>query len=86
MSAVGMEDGAVKRGIERYEELTCEGEKPLTTDVMLLAETTLPESEDKVGAEGLVTDSGVNGTSAETIGTVALPSLYSEIVMIVGGE
>lgn len=40
-SVVGMEEGAVRRGMDRYEELTCEGEKPLTTLVVLLSEVAL---------------------------------------------
>ena len=43
-SAVGMDDGADKRGIDLYEELTCDGEKPLTTLVVLLTDAPLAES------------------------------------------
>jgi hypothetical protein len=34
-STSGMDAGAVRRRIDLYEELTCEGEKPLTTLVEL---------------------------------------------------
>jgi hypothetical protein len=43
---VGIDDGAVNRGIDRYEELTCDGEKPLTTLVVLLTDAPLAESVD----------------------------------------
>jgi len=43
MSAVGIDEGAVRRGIDRYEELTCEGENPRTTLVVLRSEVTLPD-------------------------------------------
>jgi hypothetical protein len=49
MSAVGIDEGAVRRGIDRYEELTCEGENPRTTLVVLLSE--VPLSEDARCAE-----------------------------------
>jgi hypothetical protein len=39
-----MDDGAVKRGMDRYEELTCDGEKPLTTLVVLFIDAPLAES------------------------------------------
>lgn len=39
-----MDDGAVRRGMERYEELTCDGEKPLTTLVVLFIDAPLAES------------------------------------------
>jgi hypothetical protein len=38
-----MEDGADKRGMDRYEELTCEGENPRTTLVILLIDEPLAE-------------------------------------------
>lgn len=44
-SAVGMEEGAVRSGMDRYEELTCEGEKPLTTLVVLLSDVALVEDD-----------------------------------------
>ena len=50
-SAVGMDDGAVRRGIDRKEELTCEGEKPLTTLVEDLSEAPLTDSEEAGRAE-----------------------------------
>lgn len=44
---MGMEEGAVKRGMDLNEELTCEGEKPLTTLVeQLLSEVPLPDSDE----------------------------------------
>jgi hypothetical protein len=43
MSAVGIDEGAVRRGIDRYEELTCEGENPRTTLVELRSEVTLSD-------------------------------------------
>jgi hypothetical protein len=46
-----MDEGAVRRGIDRYEELTCEGENPRTTLVVLLSEVPLAESEDAGCAE-----------------------------------
>jgi hypothetical protein len=45
-SAVGMDEGADKRGMDRYEELTRDGEKPLTTLVVLLTDVPLAESVD----------------------------------------
>lgn len=45
MSAVGMDDGALLSGMDRKDELTCEGEKPLTTLVVLLTELPLVDSE-----------------------------------------
>jgi hypothetical protein len=59
ISVVGIDDGALRRGIDRYEELTCEGEKPLTTLVVLLSEVALVKSEDTDRIEGLETESGV---------------------------
>jgi hypothetical protein len=50
-SAVGMDDGALRRGIDRYEELTCDSEKPLTTLVEDLSEAPLGESEEAGCAE-----------------------------------
>ncbi len=41
---MGIDDGAVKRGIDRYEELTCDGENPLTTLVVLFTDALLVES------------------------------------------
>ena len=84
MSAVGMEDGAVKRGIDRYEELTCDGEKPLTTLVVLRSDAPLAPSEDRDGTEGLATDSGVQGASAIT--STDCSSCGDEMVMVAGGE
>jgi hypothetical protein len=55
MSAVGMEDGAERRGMVRYEELICEGEKPLTTLVVLLSEIPLDvaaEDSEMLGEQG----------------------------------
>jgi hypothetical protein len=49
ISAVGIDEGAVRRGIDRYEELTCEGENPRTTLVVLLSE--VPLSDDAGCAE-----------------------------------
>ncbi len=43
MSAVGIDEGAVRRGIDRYEELTCEGENPRTTLVVLRSEVQLSD-------------------------------------------
>ena len=43
MSAVGIDEGAVGRGIDRYEELTCEGENPRTTLVVLRSEVQLSD-------------------------------------------
>lgn len=79
-----MEEGAVKRGMDRYDELTCEGEKPLTTLVVLRSEAALAESEDKDGTEGVATDSGVDCASAMTVGSAAFSSSGTEIVMVVG--
>jgi hypothetical protein len=56
MSAVGIDDGAESRGIDRYEELTCEGENPRTTLVGLRATTPLVESEDVREDVGLETE------------------------------
>lgn len=41
MSAVGIDDGAESKGIDRYEELTCEGENPRTMLVGLRSTTPL---------------------------------------------
>jgi hypothetical protein len=46
-----MDVGVVRRGIDLYELLTCEGEKPLTTLVVLLSEVPLGLSEDADSAE-----------------------------------
>lgn len=53
ISAVGMDDGALRRGTVLYDELTCAGEKPLTTLVVLLSDVPLPliESEEAHCAE-----------------------------------
>ena len=45
MSAVGIDEGADSSGTDRKDELTCDGEKPLTTLVVLLTELPLPEME-----------------------------------------
>lgn len=85
MSAVEMDDGAVKRWMDRYEELTCEGEKPLTTLVVLRSEVPLAESEDDDGTEGWATESGIRGASVTTAGSMVLVC-GNEIVTVVGGE
>lgn len=46
MSAVGMDDGAESKGIDRYEELTCEGENPRTMLVGLRSTTPPVEVDD----------------------------------------
>jgi hypothetical protein len=51
ISAVGMDDGALRSGTDRYDELTCAGEKPLTTLVVLLVDVPLTDSDDVGGAE-----------------------------------
>jgi hypothetical protein len=51
ISADGMDEGADRRGIDLYDELTCDGEKPLTTLVILLSEAPLAESEEAGCAE-----------------------------------
>ena len=45
MSAVGIEEGTFSSGTDRKEELTCEGEKPLTILVVLLTEPLTADSE-----------------------------------------
>jgi len=45
ISAVGIDEGAVRSGMDRYEELTCEGEKPRTTLVVLRSEVPLASDE-----------------------------------------
>jgi len=54
-----MEDGAVRRGIDRYEELTCEGEKPLTMLVVLFRDVPECESVAEDWAERSLDDSEV---------------------------
>lgn len=49
MSAVGMDEGTLSSGIDRKEELTCEGEKPLTTLVVLLTELPLAADSELAG-------------------------------------
>jgi len=44
-STSGMDAGVLRRGIDLYEELTCDGEKPLTTLVVLRSEVQLTPSE-----------------------------------------
>lgn len=62
MSAVGIDDGALRRGTVLYDELTCAGEKPLTTLVVLLSEVPLMmESEDEGWAE-VADATGVSST------------------------
>jgi len=62
ISAEGMEEGTLGRGIDRYEELMCDGEKPLTTLVVLLSESALvaEESEEGIWAERSEAESEVN--------------------------
>lgn len=67
ISAVGMEDGADRRGIDRYEELTCEGEKPLTTLVVLLSDAPLVESEEAACAELSEAESEVKDSTMEGV-------------------
>jgi hypothetical protein len=49
MSAVGIDDGTLSSGTDRKEELTCEGEKPLTTLVVLLTELPLAADSELAG-------------------------------------
>lgn len=62
ISAVGIDEGAVSNGTDRYDELTCEGEKPLTTLVVLLSEVL----ESDIDAEGR--DSGVSDLASALLG------------------
>jgi hypothetical protein len=62
MSALGMEDGALRRGMDRYEELTCAGEKPRTTLVVLLSEVPLMDSDDVGCAEVAGAATGASST------------------------
>jgi hypothetical protein len=50
ISAVGIYDGALRRGSDRYDELICAGENPLTTPVVLF-DVPLTESDDAGCAE-----------------------------------
>jgi hypothetical protein len=61
MSAVGMEEGADKRGMDRYEELTCDGENPRTMLVVLLSDAPLMESDVAEETDGLIIDLGLVG-------------------------
>lgn len=70
MSAVGIDDGAESRGIDRYEELTCEGEKPLTTLVVLRSELPLAESEDTGCTEPSKGETEAKGLLSTTAGVV----------------
>ena len=56
ISAVGMDDGAVSRGVDRYEELICDGENPRTILVGLrsMAATHEIGREDVAFAAGLI--------------------------------
>lgn len=76
-STSGMDVGEVRRGIDLYEELTREGEKPLTTLVVLRTEvplrvSTIADSEELLGAasvtDGFFTAEGIGicGESSDT--------------------
>ena len=49
MSAVGIEEGTFSSGTDRKDELTCEGEKPLTILVVLLTELPLTADSELAG-------------------------------------
>jgi hypothetical protein len=70
ISAVGMEEGAERRGMDLYDELTCEGEKPLTTLVVLLSEAPLAESEEAGCAECSDVLSEAKDSTMEGVGIV----------------
>ena len=80
ISAVGIDDGAVRRGIDRYDELTCDGEKPLTTLVVLRSDE----------AESEVTDwaEGVNSELKEvsSVGCCVMTLSACGMVVSRGGE
>lgn len=66
-SVVGREEGAVRRGIDRYDELICAGEKPLTTLVVLLSEVALAEEACELGAESDVVSEVMEASTGSTI-------------------
>jgi len=68
MSAVGMDEGADRSGMDLYDELTCDGEKPLTTLVELLSEVPLTESEEAGCAETSEAESEVNDSTMDGVG------------------
>lgn len=68
MSAVGIDEGALRSGMDRYDELTCEGEKPLTTLVVLLTELPLADSELAGCAEAPEAESEVKESLSFTAG------------------
>ena len=71
MSAVGMDEGALRRGLVLYDELTCAGEKPLTTLVVLLSEVPLTEPEDTACAEVEATEFSTTGVLGVGAGAAA---------------
>jgi hypothetical protein len=77
---VGIDDGAFKSGIDRYEEEMCEGEKPRTTLVVLRSDMALAESELTAGEDlsddeswfvGLPSIAAVVGAGAGAVGVSA---------------
>jgi len=68
ISAVGIDDGAERRGMDLIEELTCDGENPLTTLVVLLSEVPLTEPEEAGCAEGSEAESEVNDSTMDGVG------------------
>lgn len=55
-STSGMDAGVLSKGIDLYEELTCDGEKPLTTLVVLRSEVQLTELADSAELSGAVSE------------------------------
>ena len=77
ISADGMEEGTLGRGIDRYEELICDGEKPLTTLVVLLSDNALvaDESEEGICAERSDAESDVNDSMMMGAGSCGTTSV-----------
>lgn len=71
ISAEGMDEGADKSGIDRYEEETCDGEKPRTTLVVLRSELQLTESEAAELGDWLEDESRETDLLSMVAGTVA---------------
>ena len=76
ISAEGIDEGTLGRGIDRYEELICEGEKPLTTLVVLLSERALvaEESEEGICAERSDAESEVKDSMMMGAGNCGMSS------------
>ena len=62
ISALRMEGGALRRGTDRYDELTCAGEKPLTTLVLLLFDVPLVVDSDDASCAEVAEATGVSST------------------------